>query len=505
MTVDEASRSRLFLAAAAGVPLLALVFGACNNDRLRQTLSGVEVVGGEPGVGQGLPGIDRGDGGPDGSVFGSAAPYQVDGFTQQQIQQVDILWVIDDSPGMLPKQSRVIDNFHSFIQFLSQQQIDYHLGVTTTDIFDPTQSGRLVNTAGLPQPWIELGSGNPQVSFVQNATVGTNGSPTGSHGLLAGMFALTAPLSPATPQLPSTGAANCAQESDGGVACFRRPGVPLYTIIISDDEDSSCAPIYTDSDGYLSGQGCDNAKANGIGFPGGYGSIEYWTRFYAGIGGESGTSKLAVIASTDTTIRACSDTFASDCTQFNVASACAGNAPDCNNLAAQSHPCCQALAACNADVHSKQPNCNVFPLLDTNNNPVSPYFTISGNFAGCVSTASDGGVEFTAFAAPRYVAVAQGTGGIATSICDQDYTPALSKLGLQAAGLRADFPLSRAPIPTSVAVLVDGVAPAATAWTYVRCDGNSVSNVIRFATPPHAGAKVSVSYDVNVRGLGACP
>jgi hypothetical protein len=29
--------------------------------------------------------------------------------------------------------------------------------------------------------------------------------------------------------------------------------------------------------------------------------------------------------------------------------------------------------------------------------------------------------------------------------------------------------------------------------------------VVRFSTPPPAGSKVVVSYNVNVRGLGACP
>src|SRR5437879_5070424 len=122
---------------------------------LRRNTEPVEVVSGEPSVDQQLPGVQRGstDGGP---IFGGAAPYQVDTFTQPKVSKVDILWIIDDSNSMSPKQQRVKDNFVSFMNFLSAQQIDYHLGVVTTDTFDPKRSGRLVNTAGLSKPWIDL-------------------------------------------------------------------------------------------------------------------------------------------------------------------------------------------------------------------------------------------------------------------------------------------------------------------------------------------------------------
>ena len=39
---------------------------------------------------------------------------------------------------------------------------------------------------------------------------------------------------------------------------------------------------------------------------------------------------------------------------------------------------------------------------------------------------------------------------------------------------------------------------------YVGCENRVPLNVVRFATPPPAGTWVTVSYDVNVRGL-ACP
>ena len=63
---------------------------ACGSDHVRRAAEEVQVVGGTPTVGTGLPDVSRGDGGPDAS-FGPSAPFQVDIFEQKQVQPVDIL------------------------------------------------------------------------------------------------------------------------------------------------------------------------------------------------------------------------------------------------------------------------------------------------------------------------------------------------------------------------------------------------------------------------------
>ena len=153
---------------------------SCGNDRLRRAAEGVEVVGGTPAIDTNLPGVDRADGGS-GNVYGPAAPFQVDSFTQQQISKVDILWVIDDSPSMLKKQAILANNSLGFIKFLEAQQVDYHLGVTTTDTFNPLESGHLINNAKLPQPWISSADGdNAQGYFVSNAKAPSQSSGGGA-------------------------------------------------------------------------------------------------------------------------------------------------------------------------------------------------------------------------------------------------------------------------------------------------------------------------------------
>src|SRR5205085_7590639 len=132
-----------------------------------------------------------------------------------------------------------------------------------------------------------------------------------------------------------------------------------------------------------------------------------------------------------------------------IGTSCNGVAVDCTRSVDLATSCCQNIrGTCFSDLHTKAQWCDV-QATDAGVAAGSTGYVISGSWPGCKSLGADGGVEFTAYYANRYATVAQATGGIATSICDQDYTPALAKLGLQASGLRSDFPLSRTPISTS--------------------------------------------------------
>jgi hypothetical protein len=242
------------------------------------------------------------------------------------------------------------------------------------------------------------------------------------------------------------------------------------------------------------GEGCDDGQASLSGF----GSILYWSRFFAGVKGPGGVSRLAAITATDSTLQSCAGVFAGFC-DADTAANCTAPVPDCSQIANLSKPCCQSLARCHDSILDKAQWCEMRQAS------TPPYYAVSGSFQGCVSRNASGKPDFTAFYAPRYAAVAAATGGIATSICDQDYTPALEKLGLQASGLRSEFPLSRAPIEGTIAVRVDGAAVAGgpTTWQHVPCENGRPANFIRFskAALPPPNAKVEASYDVNVRGL----
>jgi hypothetical protein len=478
---------------------------ACGSDQVRRASEEVQVVGGTPTVGQGLPGVARGDGGLDAS-FGPAAPFQVDIFDQKQAQQVDILWVIDNSPGMTAKQDRIRANIQKFMQFLEAQQTDYHLGVTSTDIFDPGQSGRLDNDAGLPQPWINSDAGvTAEAFFKQNVAFGLQGGE--ERSFLAAMMALTPPLSPPLASAnPDAGAANCVRLTDGGVDCFLRPNAPLYTIIVSDEEEKSCAPF---RGGRPADEGCDDFTVRAT--DGGYGSSDYWSRFFSGVKGPSGVSKVATIAGIDDNQGVphdCAAEFAGFCDAQMAAASCTASA-DCGATGANvNSTCCRQIysepdpTTCSGAIFARAQWCHVVPAYPW----AAPWYKVTGSWNGCKSVdPADGGIEFTAYTGTRYATVAQATGGIATNICDHDYTPALTKLGLQASGLRSEFPLSRAPLLGSVTVTLTPPPSPAIAFTYVGCENHAPLNVLRLASPPPPGTRITVSYDVSVRGLGACP
>ena len=244
----------------------------------------------------------------------------------------------------------------------------------------------------------------------------------------------------------------------------------------------------------MAGEGCTDSDIRA----GGYGSTDYWSRFFSGAK-DGGVSRIATIVATEANQHDCVTEFARFC-DTALGAKCAGNTLDCNSNATGA--CCSTIYQCDRDIFAKAQRCHIRPTPGLGS--ATTGYQIYGQWNGCKSQASDGGVDFTAIYAPRYAAVAQGTGGIASSICDQDYTPALGKLGLQASGLRSEFPLSRAPLTGSVTVQMTPAPVPAIASTYVDCENHVPINLLRFASPPPPGTRIAVSYDVNVHGL-VCP
>ncbi len=132
-------------------------------------------------------------------------------------------------------------------------------------------------------------------------------------------------------------------------------------------------------------------------------------------------------------------------------------------------------------------------------------------------------VGMHALYAPRYTEVAQRTGGITVSICEEDYSSALSEIGFAASGQERDFPLSRVPMahdiePFRVTIITeeDGRQTRENVphkeqefedgWSYVGCDGQIAVNSLRFhgrfVPPPNA--RIEVVYHVDAGGIIDC-
>lgn len=142
---------------------------------------------------------------------------QTDLFYQEPTNEVDILWVTDNSQSMADEQLEVANNFEQFISSVEETGIEFHIGVVTTDLDDPEQSGKLVHGEGEP---VYLDPDTPDYAalFEDRVQVGIGGSDR-EKGIDAVLWALTEPL--------------VSGSNDG----FLRAGATLSIIYLSDEND----------------------------------------------------------------------------------------------------------------------------------------------------------------------------------------------------------------------------------------------------------------------------
>lgn len=136
-------------------------------------------------------------------------------FTQGTISAVDVLWVIDNSGSMSGEVAALSSEFGVFIQNFINLGLDWQIAVVTTDMADPSQSGRFRG------PIISPTTPNPVAAFTNQANAGFNGSAD-EKGFAASQAALTAPL------------INSAAHSG-----FIRTGANLAVVVVSDEDDVS--------------------------------------------------------------------------------------------------------------------------------------------------------------------------------------------------------------------------------------------------------------------------
>ncbi len=131
---------------------------------------------------------------------------------------VDILLVVDDSGSMAAEQGKLARGFETFVRYFDVADVDYHIGVTTTDM--DTRAGALADRGG--SKVISRETDDPADVFFENVRVGTVGSADER-----GMDAATAALSE-----------ELAETNEG----FLREDALLSVIFVSDEEDASYGP-----------------------------------------------------------------------------------------------------------------------------------------------------------------------------------------------------------------------------------------------------------------------
>lgn len=148
---------------------------------------------------------------------GSVNPRITDVFHQSRNDKVDVLFVIDDSCSMAEEQVALAQNFQAFIQQADVRQVDFHLGVTTTDIFQ--------NPGALRGPVLDRSTPSVEAAFQLQAAVGIFGA-----GWEQGLEAMLLTF--------QEGArANSEQ------AKLLRPDAYRVVIVVSDEDDQSPLPV----------------------------------------------------------------------------------------------------------------------------------------------------------------------------------------------------------------------------------------------------------------------
>jgi hypothetical protein len=135
-------------------------------------------------------------------------------FYQEPTDEVDILWVIDNSQSMADNQAKIAERFTDFISSLEEVGVDFHIGVITTDMDDYEQAGLLI---GQPQV-ITPGTPDFAAIFQERIQVGIDGSDM-EKGIDAAYTALSSPM---------------IYEANAG---FRRDGAALMINYVSDEDD----------------------------------------------------------------------------------------------------------------------------------------------------------------------------------------------------------------------------------------------------------------------------
>lgn len=104
----------------------------------------------------------------------TAAPH-VDRIVQVVHPEVDVLWVVDDSPSMPLAQDALVERLPLFFDGFDGLGIDFHVGVVSTDMVDPMRSGQLVTSSG--ERFVDLDTPDPLAVLGQAMRLGVGAHP----------------------------------------------------------------------------------------------------------------------------------------------------------------------------------------------------------------------------------------------------------------------------------------------------------------------------------------
>ncbi|MEN9786021.1 MAG: hypothetical protein RLZZ299_1285 [Pseudomonadota bacterium] len=444
---------------------------------------------------------------------------QEDVFQQERIQTVDVLLVVDNSCSMVEEQNKLASNFDSFIQYFDQAEVDWQVGVVTTDVEDERQrghllggddeivlrdaDGRLVDSVAYDRRW------------VLEAGVVASLDPSRHTGVSNDLRTAWCLGTRATPGAPNEG----CTEAAGGPGVDARYGAVLITEFLADPADVADdagewveLTNLTAADVPLGGWTLSDEGRNAWTFPADAvlpaGAARVVGRSEAVQGATWTTGASFTLNDHALFLRSDTD-GASEIFAEMVAQGTSGSGLEQGFEAARLALTEPRVSGDNAGF--LRPEANLSILFVSDEEDISPmsvadylraYADAKGadayrnrarmnvsavvgdrapELAGEPSCASANGVaEWGA----RYVAAAAATGGLHDSICAEDFSPIVNDLGLTLSGLQSEFELSRVPVLDSLEVRLYAsadddsllrVLTRDTDYTYVE-----ERNVIRF-------------------------
>ncbi|MFZ5475551.1 MAG: lamin tail domain-containing protein [Myxococcota bacterium] len=412
-----------------------------------------------------------------------------DVFQQERINTVDVLLVVDNSCSMYEEQEKLSTNFPNFIQYFEDAEVDWQIGVVTTDADDPDQSGHLIG--GDDEMILVDGEGSPvdQVAYDRDWGVATgivySLDPTWESGTSNDSFGHWCTDVAATPGSPNPGCglAGTGRRSDLGAVIVTE----FHPDPDGTDADGEWVEITNISEAEvdLTGWTIIDAGTNECAFPDGTvlaadaqlviarssavaeadvlcetgltlnngdlwltseteGAdeifVEMVTQGISGTGFEMGleAARLALVDDPDVEGDAAESNVGFVREEANLAILVVSDEEDSSPMSVDSY--LRAFADVKGDEAYRDHRVMSVSAVIGSDPP---------EFDGQASCESEHGA---ATYGERYVDAVAQTGGLMDSICAADFSPIVAELGLTLSGLASEFVLSRVPELETLAV-----------------------------------------------------
>ena len=441
--------------------------------------------------------------------YSYTSKYRKDVFQQRRMNTVDILLVVDNSCSMVEEQDKLATNFQSFIAAFEGAEVDYQIGVTTTDTLDEDQSGRLVggddeivltdadgrtiDEVSWDRDWpvqtgVALQLDADHVADSDNATehswcAATETYGDGDYGTPGGANTSCDARRPAPPEATPPRSAAASAPSAGDVVISEFMATPSKVA----DSFGEWVELTntTDHDVDLSGCGLSDYGRNAYTFPDGT-TIAAGGRLVAARSDDSswnGGVSADVALGEDFTINNADSYLTPDTPDAeaifaeNVAVGITGSGIEMGLEAARLALDEDLLSTDNAGFIRDEANLSlIFVSDEEDSSPDSAwdylrfYSDVKGDAAyrdhGIVNVSAVVGRDEPPYdGAPscesssgsaaygsRYLALAVDTEGATESICDDDFSPIATELGLTASGLSLTFVLGEPADPRDLTV-----------------------------------------------------